>query len=325
MVNNCARYDVYLLQAPWGWEDVKYRKEIDFTTNYCEFKDVTPGNYSAFVVTKPNDNTKQSQWINFNVNYDDLKTDNQIIYNGHIYTLYNDTLTWDEAKTQCEAMGGHLVTVTSAEEQSIVENLIKDQFCKWYFIGATNIDNGTDYKWVTGEKLEYTNWKNGSPDNSNEHYMMATTKLNGGWQDTVVDGYGCLVGFICEVETDSIQSVKESVFNGHKYELYDEVLTWEDAKAFAELKGGRLANVTTKEEKNFIHTLLQNGNQSFYWLGGKGDSTNGFNWSNGENFTYTNWEKGNLITIIRLRTILCNTKVQANGMIPLITKILQGL
>lgn len=291
-VTGCARYDVHLLQSPWGWGDIKYSKQIDYTMNYCEFKNVAPGDYAAFVVTKPNDNSTQSTWVNFTIKSNDLVPDNQIVHNGHIYSLYNDIMTWDEAKAQCENMGGHLVTVTSEEEQAVIEELVKNQFCKWYFMGATKIENGVDYKWITGEAFDYTNWKNETYDNIYENYLMATTNLNGAWQDTTVDGYSCLVGFICEVETEQISPVKIDCFNGHTYELYDKVLTWEDAEEFAKLKGGYLTAVTTEKEKDFIYDLSQNGEQYYYWLGGKGDNVNDYSWSNNEAFDYSNWAEG---------------------------------
>lgn len=291
-VSGCARYDVYLLQSPWGWSDIKYSKKIDFSMNYCEFKNVAPGDYAAFVVTKPNDKYTQSVWAYFSVENNDLIPNKQIVYKDHIYSLYNDVMTWNEAKIQCENMGGHLVTVTSEEEQSVIEELVKDSFCSWYFMGASNTENGVDYKWVTGESFDYTNWKNGSPDNVNENYLMATRNLNGGWQDTTVDGYSCLVGFICEVETGQILPQETVYYNGHTYELYDEVLTWEDAEEFAKLKGGYLTAVTSKDENEFIYSLTQKGEQYYYWLGGKGDSKEGYTWSNNENFKYSNWADG---------------------------------
>ena len=42
-----------------------------------------------------------------------------IMYNGHYYGLSTSTKTWTEAKIDCEANGGHLVTITD-ETVSIV-------------------------------------------------------------------------------------------------------------------------------------------------------------------------------------------------------------
>lgn len=290
-VNGAARYDVYLIQSPYSWDDVKYSKKMNMSYNSCEFKNITPGSYTAFVVTKPNDNSVQSNWVDFSVTNNSMQPAKQIEFNGHIYSIYNDTCTWNEAKQKCEDMGGHLVTVTSEEEQEVVEKLIKGQYCNWYFMGANNIDDGTNYKWVTGEAFEYTKWRNGSPDNVNEHYLMTTKNYNGEWQDTVEDGYDCAVGFICEVEADAITPADKKYYRGHTYEVYNENLTWEDAEKYAELKDGHLVTVTNEAEKSFIDNFIQNGTKNYYWLGATNNKKNNFNWVTGESFDYSNWDE----------------------------------
>lgn len=288
-INNAKRYDVYLIQAPCSWADVKYSKKIDGAYDSCEFNNVAPGYYSAFVVAKPNDNSVQSNWVGFTATNNSLKPVKQIEYKGHIYSIYNEAYTWSEAKKKCEDMGGHLVTVTSKEEQNVVEELIKDQYCSWYFIGANNLGDGVNYKWITGEIFNYTNWGVGVPDNVNEHYLMVTREYGGKWLDTVENGYGATVGFICEVETENIFPVDKKNYNGHTYELYDDNLTWEDANKFAEMKGGHLATINDENEKTFIDKFLQNSSKNFYWLGATASKENSFNWVTGEPFSYSAW------------------------------------
>ena len=49
--------------------------------------------------------------------------------NGHYYKVFSGPnseypqLTWEEAKLACEQLGGHLVTITSSEEQDFIESL----------------------------------------------------------------------------------------------------------------------------------------------------------------------------------------------------------
>ena len=66
-VDNETSYDVYLLQNPWGWEDIKYSKSVPANTTSCTFEDVPPGYYCAFVIARPNANSAQSEWYSFNV------------------------------------------------------------------------------------------------------------------------------------------------------------------------------------------------------------------------------------------------------------------
>ena len=37
-------------------------------------------------------------------------------YNGHAYKLYDIACTWTEAQSACEGLGGHLITITTADE-----------------------------------------------------------------------------------------------------------------------------------------------------------------------------------------------------------------
>ncbi len=290
-VSGSARYDVYLIQSPYSWNDVKYSKSASFTSDCIEFDNVLPGDYTAFVINRPNDDNIQSNWVDFTVEPSLFEPVATKEYNGHIYTLYNDVLSWDEAKTKCEEMGGHLVTVTSQEEQAVIEELVNGQFCRWYFMGATNIENGVDYKWVTGEPFVYTNWSDGSPDNycNMENYLMTTTRLNGVWQDTTNTGWDNVLGFICEVETENITMVKEASFGRNTYQLFDYPLTWNDAKIFAEMQGGHLATITSEEELSFINSFIYSASESYYILGGYKSSDSKYKWVTDEKFEFSNW------------------------------------
>lgn len=91
--------------------------------------------------------------------------DDAVSFNGHFYKRYESSKTWQDAQAYCESMGGHLVTITSQEEQAFLEDYLADAGGK-YMIGLhRSIDDlGT---WVTGEALVYTNWGTNEPDNLN--------------------------------------------------------------------------------------------------------------------------------------------------------------
>lgn len=97
--------------------------------------------------------------------------------------------------------------------------------------------------------------------------------------------------FYAERPNDAYQEVQESLFNNHRYELVDEGMTWPEAKAYAESKGGYLAVITSAEEEAFVETLVKAGSKNQYWLGGyRSGST--WNWVTGETFSYSKWDKG---------------------------------
>jgi hypothetical protein len=102
---------------------------------------------------------------------------NQQNYNGHSYYRSTGTATWTTARANCAAMGGYLVTITSAAEQSFIFNIWPSGW-----IGLTDeVTEGT-WRWVTGETYSYKNWNSGEPNNAgNEDYVQFVS--NGRWND----------------------------------------------------------------------------------------------------------------------------------------------
>ena len=102
---------------------------------------------------------------------------NQQNYNGHSYYRSTGSATWTTARSNCVAMGGHLVTITTSGEQSFIFNIWPSGW-----IGLTDeVSEGT-WRWVTGETYSYTNWNSGEPNNAgNEDYVQFVS--NGRWND----------------------------------------------------------------------------------------------------------------------------------------------
>ena len=106
--------------------------------------------------------------------------DDALKFNGHYYYYYNESVTWEEAKEKCEALGGHLVVFTNENEEKAVWDYIeKKDTPAWiglYNAGAVDVIFGTvedDWKWVTGEKVKYTNWADKQPDHEG-HFIQNT-------------------------------------------------------------------------------------------------------------------------------------------------------
>lgn len=70
-------------------------------------------------------------------------------YNAHTYSLYQNLMTWDEAKQYCEDLGGHLATITSEEEQEAIAGLLDNASQNCYWLGAADADSEGNWKWVT--------------------------------------------------------------------------------------------------------------------------------------------------------------------------------
>ena len=102
---------------------------------------------------------------------------NQQNYNGHSYYRSTGSAFWSTARSNCQAMGGYLVTITSAGENNFVFNTWPSGW-----IGLTDEVNEGTWRWVTGETYSYSNWNSGEPNNAgNEDYVQFVS--NGRWND----------------------------------------------------------------------------------------------------------------------------------------------
>ncbi len=91
-----------------------------------------------------------------------------ITYAGHTYERYDyNNLSWTEAKAFCASKGGYLVTITDAEEQRLVKDLLNNCQFGVYYIGLTDAESEGNWKWVTREAFNYSNWDPSSPEPTN--------------------------------------------------------------------------------------------------------------------------------------------------------------
>ncbi len=102
---------------------------------------------------------------------------NQQNYNGHSYYRSTGSMTWTNARQSCLNMGGHLVTITSAAENTFIFNLWPSGW-----IGLTDEVVEGQWRWVTGETYSYSSWNSGEPNNAgNEDYIQFVG--GGRWND----------------------------------------------------------------------------------------------------------------------------------------------
>jgi murein DD-endopeptidase MepM/ murein hydrolase activator NlpD len=62
---NATHYNVYILQEPWRWADIKQSAQVNGTSH--TFHNVAVGSYAAFVISRPNADNVQSEWKSFNI------------------------------------------------------------------------------------------------------------------------------------------------------------------------------------------------------------------------------------------------------------------
>jgi len=83
----------------------------------------------------------------------------------------------------------------------------------------------------------------------------------------------------------------------HQYKRIDTLMTWNDAKIYAESLGGYLATVTSEPENTFLwNTFVQDISQATMLGGfqppGTPEPDTGWQWVTGEEWNYTNWATG---------------------------------
>lgn len=182
--------------------------------------------------------------------YSPVKT---VVSKGHIYELYDKPTSWETAKLVCENKGCHLATITSSEEQKVIESLIRYGKRTFYNVGATNLENVNEWKWITGESMSYTNWAIGEPNNvaNIERYLSVFNNENyfAQWNDTtnastsgVSNGFICEYdGLACDIDLDGLISVTDATLV-QKYVVCLNTLT-DDQKLLADCNGDGVIDV----------------------------------------------------------------------------------
>jgi len=81
-------------------------------------------------------------------------------FNGHSYLFWPEVSSLVEAREFAAKLGGHLVTITSKEENDfIIQQMEAGVFRKDCALGLERTGSGRmAWRWVTGEPLEYHNW-----------------------------------------------------------------------------------------------------------------------------------------------------------------------
>ena len=146
-----------------------------------------------------------------------------MLFNGHYYDFVSapSAMTWNQANTAAqtsayEGMTGHLVTLTSQQENDWLMTAFNNPVAAW--MGGYQDTGADDYsepnggwRWVTDEEWDYTNWQAGEPNNSgNGENNLATAKAVVGdgdlyWNDRV----NTTAQYLVEYEPEDTAAVPE--------------------------------------------------------------------------------------------------------------------
>ena len=270
------------------WEGDAFVIKYGLSDLSC-YLDLPAGYYEAYV-----DSINDYGWTTSNVvqfTVDEIIPKAKGTYNGHTYEYYDQSLTWNQAYKFCERKGGHLVTITSKEENDFVVDLAKDRSGSLWAGGKT-FDAKTWY-WINSEPFDYQNWDTGEPNNFDNAQDTLQIYVSGKWDDLYANMYNPQV-FVCEydneIDTSKYTPVYKEYYNGHEYWFFEDNVDWQTAKKICEEKGGYLTIPNSAEENAFILSGIKKTSQKETWIGVTDIVQEGV-WKDvkGNDITYTNW------------------------------------
>lgn len=217
-------------------------------------------------------------------------------FNGHYYAVFFIKSTWEEAKSYCENLGGHLATITSKGENDFIFSKIKNISNRGCWIGGSDTVIEDRWEWVTSENFNYINFASNEPNGSGDHMQIYCA--SGLWDDTIEDD----LIFICEWDYNplaqdiSFVSCSNDLYNdamlykNHLYKVFENKTSWLAAKQYCEQIGGHLATITsTDENKSLFRYINLNGFNSLYLGASDMEQEGVWKWVTDEPFDYSNF------------------------------------
>lgn len=110
---------------------------------------------------------------------------------GHTYAAYDAAVSWDEAAARCAEAGWYLVSEEDVIEAALVAELLPQPM----WLGASDVDSEDDWRWVTGEPFDFTDWRSGEPNGELNENCLIVNWSGQGWNDALCAGTW---SYVCE-------------------------------------------------------------------------------------------------------------------------------
>ena len=102
------------------------------------------------------------------------------LFEDSLYLLTEKPLTWGEAQTEAQDLGGHLAAINSRREQIFLSSLFLGQR-SW--IGLSDAGSEGNFTWTTGEPVNFKKWNSGRPLINNASANFVAMSSGGTWAD----------------------------------------------------------------------------------------------------------------------------------------------
>ncbi|XP_044077015.1 macrophage mannose receptor 1-like [Siniperca chuatsi] len=252
-------------------------------------------------------------------------------FNSKCYSIINNQkVTWDEGRTHCQSMGGHLASIPSRHVEVFLITQMADKPTSDLWIGFRSL-NGGQYYWTDGRPRKYVNLGFKGIGRSSIIYgrkiMIFHKRLQDFWNSqryyeifhnqpekkcVVINtnpslGIGKWItkscndtnGFVCLRNVDpSLPDTPEpttstdyvNIFND-SIKVVTQQMTWDAAEKHCEDDGAKLISLRNKWSQTYIELLSLNL-KSPLWIGLNKVQTNGyFKYIDGWHLSFSHWDK----------------------------------
>lgn len=122
-----------------------------------------------------------------------------VYYNNHCYMFTSYHVDFLKAEELCNQQGAYLADILDRDERNFIKSVldvINPKDGTDYWIGGLDADRDHGLQWMTGHKMEFTDWKNADEPAGNPYLHM---NFDAGFKwDTKDDANDRDNGFICK-------------------------------------------------------------------------------------------------------------------------------
>ncbi len=188
------------------------------------------------------------------------------IFNGHTYYISNQATSWQRADSMAKSIGGHLVSITTAAENTF---LTLNMLLSSGWTGLNDSLNEGTFVWSNGEPFIYSNWSLLQPDNAGNSDYVLFSSLLGLWDDQKNSLNNFIIEFDCLAPTPfTISAGPDQLVCSNTATLAANPIPASAQGNWSLLSGS--GTISNSSSPNATVSGLGNGNNSFLWKASNG-------------------------------------------------------
>jgi hypothetical protein len=137
----------------------------------------------------------------------------EVLYSEGRYELYTDYKSWSGAEAHCQAEGGHLASILTAEEHREAAK-VAGRDSVW--LGGTDEDLEGTWRWTDGSAWAYTGWEAGHGSSGKKYnYIKMHGRPPSSWSDMDEDK----LHFLCRIRPRTVKGKKTITLEYNKTQI----------------------------------------------------------------------------------------------------------